>query len=67
LARLNAAQNMADHGQIAELHARRLVRLAANSTALYATSSANQQRDADAHFRHRRGPPSAPPAALPAG
>lgn len=58
--RLNAAQNMADYAQIAELHARQLTRLAASFTALYATFSPDQQRDADAQFRNRRAPGNSP-------
>ena len=60
LARLNAAENMADYAQISELHARQLVRLAASFTALYATFSPDQQRDADAYFRNRRAAGEAP-------
>ncbi len=57
---LNAAQNMDDYAQIAELHARQLTRLAASFTALYATFSPDQQRDADTQFRTRRAPGNSP-------
>lgn len=56
LARFDAAQNMADFAQIAELHARQLVRLSAAFQALYATMPADQQREADAYFREIRNP-----------
>jgi len=56
LARFDAAQNMTDFAQIAELHARQLIRLAAAFQALYATMPADQQREADAYFRELRNP-----------
>ena len=56
LARFDAAQNMADFAQISELHARQLVRLSASFQALYATMSADQQRETDAYFREVRSP-----------
>lgn len=56
LPRFDAAQNMGDFAQIAELHARQLIRLSAAFQALYAIMPADQQREADGYFREIRNP-----------
>lgn len=66
LGRLDAAENMTDFAQIAELHGRQLLRLAAAFQALYASMTPEQQREADAYFREVRAP-QPPPRPRPAG
>jgi Skp family chaperone for outer membrane proteins len=59
-ARITAVENMADYATIAELHATQLRRLATAFQALYAALSPEQKQSADAAFRTRRTPGSAP-------